>query len=504
MSASTLAGLQPAPVWTLFEAISRVPRCSGKEQHIRAWVREWAAARGIPWREDSVGNLLLRQEADPGWGGVPTLVLQAHLDMVCVRRPGAAVDPEKDPLELRVEGNVVRAEGTTLGADNGVGVAMCLAALSDRSRPRGPIEALFTVDEECGFSGALGLKPGFFTGKYLLNLDSEELGVITIGTAGGEYTDYTLKAPRMAAPGDDWRRVQLAVDGLAGGHSGIDIHRGRLNALKVVLEALACVEQLRPEPVWRLEHLEGGTATNAIPPSAGLALLVPRTDAARAFAALARWREANLSRLLAVEPGLRVHLADHGSAAGLRAYSPEDSRRLAHLLAAVPHGPLAWSRTIPGLVETSNNLARVRCRDEAVEVNLSCRSSVDEELLALSGRLKALGETHGAEVRQHSRYPGWAAEPDSPFLEVVRRCYQEASGAAVHLKAFHAGLECGVFKGLDPALQIASIGPVIRGVHTPEEEVEVASVALIWSVLRRIVQSMRDVGGGAKREGQEP
>ena len=204
MEERALATLEPQPVWSLFEAISRVPRCSGKEQRIRAWVREWASWQGIACREDAAGNFLLRREASPGGEGVPTLVLQAHLDMVCLREPGAEVDPERDPIRLRLEGGVVRARGTTLGADNGIGVALCLAALSDGQRacgrPCGALEVLLTVDEEAGFSGALGVKPGFFSGRHLLNLDSEELGVITIGAAGGEHTDYTLTAPREAVP----------------------------------------------------------------------------------------------------------------------------------------------------------------------------------------------------------------------------------------------------------------------------------------------------------------
>jgi len=496
MEESALAGLEPQPVWSLFEAISRVPRCSGKEQRIRAWVREWAGSQGIACSEDAAGNLLLRREAVPagGRGGarVPTLVLQAHLDMVCLREPGAEVDPERDPLRLRREGSVVRADGTTLGADNGIGVALCLAALSDpRPLPGGSggaLEVLRTVDEECGCSGALGMTAGFFRGKRLLKLDSEERGLITIGAAGGEHTDYSLTAPRQAAPDAAHCILHLAVEGLAGGHSGIDIHRGRANAIKVLLPAVDCLRALRPALPVRLAGIEGGTVANAIAPAARLTLIVPRGDGARARRALQRWGQRAQTDLRRLEPEACVNLAapsgrEGGAAqAPPQAFSPEDSQRILGLLAAIPHGPLAYSRTEATLVETSCNLARASCGAAGVDIAVSCRSSVSEELAALSRRLRRLGED-------------WAAEPASAFLRLLQDCYEQASGAPVRLQAVHAGLECGVFKALDPALQIASIGPDIRRVHTPREEVEAGSVAVIWAVLLRLLQEMAGADG---------
>jgi dipeptidase D len=486
MEPRVLAGLQPQAVWEIFEGITGVPRCSGKEQRIRAWVKEWAGRRGIGCREDQTGNLLLRREATEGRGQAPVLVLQAHMDMVCAKTADCPVDFDRDPIPVRVRGEVVASQGTTLGADNGIGVALALAALEDPSLRRGPLEVLLTVGEEVGFVGAFGLEPGFFTGKYLLNLDSEELGLITIGTAGGEYTDYVVPATfRQAARS---RAVRLSVEGLAGGHSGIHIHLPRLNAIRLIVQAL---EELGKATELRISSLEGGMATNAIPASAACTFLVPVERAGEVLQRLRDWRERIFRESREKEPGMRIEVAEAGQT---RAASRGQTEALLGLLRELPHGPLAFSKEIEGLVETSNNLALVRSGGKAFEVSLMCRSSVDSELESLSKRLRQIGERQVARVRQHDRYPGWTADPGCRFNALVKQEYEAVLGRPAQLKAYHFGLECGVFKGLDPDLRMASIGPTIQGVHSTEECVEIASVGVVWQVIRRVIEGMERLG----------
>jgi dipeptidase D len=496
MSNQALESLEPRIVWNLFEHITRLPRCSGKEEKIRGWIRAWADERGIAWKEDSAGNLLLRGAASAGRESVPTLVLQAHLDMVCAKATGSPIDHQRDPIPAYVDGGWVRARGTTLGADNGIGIAYALGALIDPELPRGPLEVLLTVDEEGGMKGAFGLKGGFFTGRYLVNLDSEELGLITIGTAGGEYTDFSL--PVRREPGTGWAPLRVSVDGLAGGHSGIDIHLPRLNAIKVLLSGIEAVRRRGP---LRIATLEGGAAANVIPPSARCACLVPGPSVATARKSLERWRRETLRRARSGEPGISIEVGVGMEAAGTAAPEPvspcteESTAALCALLAEIPQGVLAWSADIEGLVETSNNLATVKSEGDHFEILTNARSSVDASLEEVAHRLRTSGESHGATVKQHTRYPGWKATPRSRFNLYVKERYEALLGAPVVLKAFHAGLECGVFKGVAPELEMVSLGPTLRGVHTPEEAIDVASVRTLWGVLRSIVGGMDKMEG---------
>ena len=466
------ADLNPPLVWQLFQAISRIPRCSKKEKKICAWIKAWAKQRNIPCKSDRTGNLLLCRAASPGREGVPVLVLQAHLDMVCVKSEGVRFDFDNEPIPIRVDGANVRAQGTTLGADNGIGVAYCLAALIDPRARCGPLEVLLTVDEEEGGTGALGLKAGFFSGRYLLNLDSEETGIITIGTAGLEITDFEFPFRLKKASG--CTALSLIIRGLAGGHSGMDIHLPRVNAIKLVSAALNKLgEQL---PV-RLGRFDGGEAANSIPAKAECIVLVPEEAQAGALAVLEQWRRETLSRTRDIEPGLEISIHPDNAK---KAFSIEETDTIRRLLTEIPHGARAFSRDIEGLVESSNNLARVRSRKSIFEITVSYRSCAENSLDEL-----------GAEMK--SRAPGWTAKPDSPFSRMVQKHYGEVLDRPAELKAFHAGLECGIFTRIAPDLRMASIGPDIHSVHTPQEHVNIPSVALVWTVILRIVAAMGEL-----------
>jgi dipeptidase D len=480
MRRESLDRLEPQRVWGMFEEITRIPRCSGNEENIRLWVLQWAESRGLSGRTDEGGNVLLSVPASPGCETYPTLVLQAHLDMVCAAESGLSFDFDREPIPLRVEGQFVTTQGTTLGADNGIGIAYALAALSDPTLRHGPLQALFTVGEENGFTGAFALRPGFFTGEYMINLDSEDLGQITIGSAGGEFTDYLL--PLDVQEAESEQALELAVDGLQGGHSGLHIHLPRLNAIKTVLHGLS---SLRQELRLRLCRFEGGAAANAIPTNSRCSVLVPVGLIERARALLEEWKERTLRDAQKIEPGMRI---DIGEVADRGGWTEEQTKLFLSLLADLPQGPLSFSREIEGLVETSVNLGVVRSTADGVELLVNCRSSVNEELSDLSRRLKGIGERHGTRVRQHGRYPGWTANPSSPFNILVREQYEAVLGRRVVLKADHVGLECGVFKGISPALEIASLGPTLKNVHSPGERVDIPSVAIVWEVIRRVIE----------------
>jgi dipeptidase D len=403
--------------------------------------------------------------------------------MVCVKKDGVSIDFDSDPIPIRLDGSSVSAEGTTLGADNGIGVAYCLAGLIDPRLSYGPLEALLTVDEEDGATGALGLQSGFFSGSYLLNLDSEETGIITIGTAGYEVTDYTVPVRSERTTGSV--ALWFSISGLAGGHSGVDIHLPRLNAIRLAAEALDSLREAFPV---RLGRFEGGEATNSIPARADCTVLVPAESKRLGTSLLEKWRVQALSQFRVNEPGLEISINETDQE---NAYSIEQTDTICGLLNEIPHGPLAFSTDIEGLVESSNNLARVKSKEDVFEIKLSCRSSV--ELDELSRQLRGIGEKYGAAIKQHSRLPAWTVKPTSPFSRLVQEHYRAAFGKPVRQKAYHAGLECGIFMGIAPNLEMASVGPEIRSVHTPDENVEIASVALLWDVLSRIIAGMGEL-----------
>ncbi len=480
MGKRVLSHLEPETIWHIFEDITSVPHPSNKEELLRQWAKSWAKEHDLPVKEDETGNLLIAGRAATGCGGYPTLVLQAHMDMVCQKRSDVEFDFEREPLKIKVDGDYVVAEGTTLGADNGIGIALALAALKERELKNGPLEALLTVNEETGFTGAFGIKPGFFTGKYLLNLDSEILGEVTIGSAGGGDTKYTLPGSRMAQKG--FRGIQITVDGLTSGHSGIHIHLPRLNAIKV---AVSGVQQL---PNFLIGCFESGTAVNVISAHARVEVLVPEKEIEDALNILQAWKTKTLTEAQEKEPGIKIIVSKSSET---HAYTEKQSKALITLLAEVPHGPLSFSRDIEELVQTSNNLAMVHSSDELITVSLNSRSSITKELDELRAELKAIGERYGTTVSQDEGYPGWVANPESEFVTLVKSSYEEALEKEVVLSAVHAGLECGLFVNLDPDIQIASIGPDISSAHTPSEKVHIKSVGKIWDTLKKIIENMR-------------
>ncbi|MBU0641184.1 MAG: beta-Ala-His dipeptidase [Planctomycetes bacterium] len=484
--------LEPQSVWRLFAGIAAVPRCSKHEENIRKHMRAVAEGLGFRVREDAPGNMVIEIPATPGHEKAPITVLQGHVDMVCEKNSGTAHDFAKDQIKLIVgqDANgaaIVHADQTTLGADNGIGLAMALAAASAPDVVHGPLELLCTVDEEAGMTGAKALQPGFFKGKRLLNLDSEEDNVIYIGCAGGCDVSLSWKFQTSAPPaGAEACRVTVA--GLRGGHSGGDIHLNRANANRLLVQTLRAAGST---PV-QLVSVKGGTLRNALPREATALVVGPQG----VTAALQRTAEFARSEAIreAGEDGCTITVAP-ASADGETVLSTEDTHRLLTALTALPHGVLAIVPEIRGLVQTSNNVATVVSAPvgDSLKVDVGCltRSSVGSDLYAAVRQIKAVGRLAGAEVASGNEYPGWKPNVDSPLLATCRRIYEEAFDESPNVTAIHAGLECGIIgERMGGGIDMVSFGPKLTGPHSPDECVYIDSVQKSWKYLTAVLAEL--------------
>ncbi|RLI56910.1 MAG: hypothetical protein DRP09_05110 [Candidatus Thorarchaeota archaeon] len=492
-----LEHLEPRLVWEIFEMVfTATPRESKKEEKIRevlkTWIRARAESEGIDVVvvEDDTGNILVKVPATSGMESYPSVLLQGHMDMVCETDRPDGFDFDNSPIPVRIQdnGEWVDADGTTLGADNGIGVSLGLALIFDKDVKHGPLELLITVDEETGLVGAFGLEPEKMgiESRLLMNLDSESLGVITIGSAGGGDTTLTKTLERHEAQSKTF--YVLEVKGLFGGHSGVDIHKHRANANKIVARILS---SLTREMDVALAHWTGGDKHNAIPRESLAKFAVPsdRTDdAERIIAGVSRHiLDYYTSGSKKLEPDIEITWKKTES---IRVFSNEESMNIIATVDIVPHGPLAFSPHVPGLVETSNNLAVVKTLDDGVTVMLSTRSSVDDELEAFRGTLQNLAAVAGWEVTLKDAYPGWNPDPDSPFLKFVHQHYERLLGKEVRVEAIHAGLECGIIGSKIPGLQMLSVGPGLKNPHTPDEKVHIADVGVMYKLLKEVLANL--------------
>lgn len=478
-----MTDLDPKPLWEIFALMSSVPRGSGNEAGVMKALGDWAQKHRLAVKQDETGNMLISIPATPGREGVAPVLLQGHVDMVCEKNAATKHDFTKDPIRTRVEGDWVMAEGTTLGSDNGIGVAMGLATAVDPHALHGPVEVLLTVDEERGLTGAAGIKPGFFTAKRMINLDSEEDVSLFIGCAGGRDTSFTFTATAAKSPKESAGR-KVMVMGLKGGHSGLDINLNRGNAIKILTRCLLAAAE---EGDLRLVDVSGGSMRNAIPREATATVVIPGSKG-RAFkqridAVAATIRE----ELAGIDNELIVKVT---TVQAPRCFSKDSSRTLMNLMAAIPNGVLAMSPAIPGLVETSSNLGVART--EGAKVTLVCcsRSSVMSSLAAVVQQHRAIGELAGAAIVQPAGYPGWKPNPASEMVRLTSRKYAEIFGSQPELKAIHAGLECGLLTEKYPDLDIVSFGPNIHGAHSPDEKVSVSSVQKVYRLLTGVLADL--------------
>ena len=475
----TLEGLEPRLIWEHFLAISQIPRCSGNEAGVREYVLEVATRNGCAHETDPTGNTVVRKKATPRMESRPVVVLQAHLDMVCEKNKDTEHDFATDPIRWKRDGDWIGAEGTTLGADNGIGVAAALAVLEDKGIAHGPLELLFTVDEETGLMGAGGLTPDMLEGRTLFNLDSEDEHTIFIGCAGGQDTVLALRLDTEAVPGG-LKAASIRVGGLQGGHSGLEIDRGRGNALKLLARFLA---KKAPLLQARVAHIDGGSKRNAIPRECDAVVCLPPGNlealkkAAREFEGICKG-EYGIQ-----DPGVYVRVAEEGFESPGRLLRPELQDRLLDLLVCLPHGAISMSPDIPGLVQTSTNLAVITTGEGAVTISTSQRSSVATELVTASDMVAAAGRLAGAHVHHGEGYPGWKPNPDSPVLGRAKAVYPSLFGKEPNVTAIHAGLECGIIGDRFPGMDMISFGPTITGAHSPDERVDAASVNRFWELL---------------------
>lgn len=483
----TIRDLKPALIWSIFDDITRVPRPSKKEEKIRQFLLDFAAQHNIAVKTDAIGNVVMTKPATPGHENAPVVILQSHMDMVCESND-KNFDFENNPITTVIDGDWVHADGTTLGADNGIGMAASLAVMADGSLVHGPVEALFTVDEETGLTGANNLGEGMITGTMLLNLDSEDDAEIFVGCAGGVDTTCTFTYKRSFAPTDFYFFRVSVSDGL-GGHSGGDIHLGRANANKLLARFLWNLSQKHEVS---LSEIDGGNLRNAIPRAAH-AVIGVHTSKKEDVVAMLNMFVADVEREYAgIEPTLKIEMET--------AEKPEFAIDSATTMAVIralysaPHGVISMSRELEGLVETSTNLASVKMLpDNKILVTTSQRSSVDSRKWDIANQVQALFEMAGATVTHGDGYPGWAPNMNSRIMEIARDAYNELYGKVPAIKAIHAGLECGLFLQKYPHLDMVSFGPTLRGVHSPTEKMNIPAVERFWGQLTRILEKVADL-----------
>lgn len=479
--------LKPKLVWEIFDEITKVPRPTHHLDKMKAFLVDWAKRHDIEVHTDEVGNVMMRVPATPGHENAPTVILQGHQDMVAEKTPESNHDFMNDPIETIVDGEWVRANGTTLGADNGLGCATAMAALIDPDLVHGPLEALLTVDEEQGLIGANGLQKGFVTGNILLNLDSEEMGSLVIGCAGGKVTICSIPMTKQPAP--DGVFFEVRVSGLKGGHSGMEINLGRANANQQLARFLWEADRRTP---LQLSYIDGGNLANAIPRDAMAVVVVSRDDA-EAFAAYA----AEFCATLHAEYDA-VENPDFGFGVTECAAQPEiiESQLAHNLIAALfacPNGVQSMSAAIPGLVETSDNLASVKMlRDNTIEVTIHQRSSVDSRRDEIADRVSALFGMIGADIKFDDSYVGWEPNPNSPVLKVAEESYRKLFGTDPKVEALHAGLECGLFLEKMPDLDMVSFGPTLKDIHSPGEKANIKTVQEFYELLAEMLRRLAD------------
>lgn len=477
--------LKPALVWGIFDDITRVPRPSKHEEKIVAWLIDFAKQHNLEYKSDEVGNVVIRKGATVGYEDAPTVILQSHMDMVCEKNSDVQHDFMHDPIKTRIEDGWVKACGTTLGADCGIGMAAALAVLIDPSIEHGPIEALFTVDEETGLTGAFNLGKDMVTGRYLINLDSEDDGEIFIGCAGGVDTLATFRYRREAV-GGDMCFYRIAFSGLCGGHSGDDIDKGRANSNKLLARLLLLAEE---NCELRLSQFDGGNLRNAIPREANAVVAVPKSKASE-FEALAKaFAVAVADEYRITEPNMKFAIA---KCEGADVINQKSQKALLRALVGLPNGVLAMSAALEGLVETSTNLASVKFEGRnKIVVTTSQRSSVESAKLYARESVASVFALAGAKVLHSDGYPGWAPNPESQLLEVCCASHRDLFGSEAKVRAIHAGLECGLFLEKYPWLEMVSFGPTLRGVHSPDERIEIATVEKFWLLLLDVLKRVK-------------
>lgn len=479
---SALSSLYPQPLWQWFDQICAIPHPSKHEQALSQHIQQWARDKGLAVIEDKVGNLIIKKPATPGFENRKIVVIQAHLDMVPQKNADKTHDFTKDPIDAYVDGDWVKARGTTLGADNGIGMASALAILGSDDIQHGPLEVLLTIDEEAGMTGAFGVEPGMLDAEILINTDSEQEGEIYMGCAGGVDAEFTVPV--------QWQNTasgviafDLSLTGLKGGHSGVNIHLGRGNANKLLARFLA-------DHATALElavaSFSGGSLRNAIPREATVSLTVPAAKLTQLQQAVTEFEALLQFELAAVEPALKLSLAEVVTPAQVLTAATQHT--LINLLNVCPNGVMRMSDEVAGVTETSLNMGVISTKEDSIQVLCLIRSLIDSGRQQVESMLTSLAQLSGAAVKFSGAYPGWKPNPDSPVMAIVRDTYQDIYHKEPVIMVIHAGLECGLFKKPYPDMDMVSIGPTIRFPHGPDEMVNITTVGQYWELLLAVLQ----------------
>ena len=472
-----ISSLEPKALWSHFDAILTIPRASKDENRIRTHVVNIADRAGCNHTIDNAGNLVVQKPAVAGYDGAEVTILQSHLDMVQEKNSDVKHDFRTDPIVPKRRGSHVTASGTTLGSDNGIGIATMLAIMETKRLVHGPLEFLFTIDEETGLTGASHLDASLLTGRRLINLDSEEEGILYVGCAGGGDTSMRVKIEHEHLR-DEATGITLALTGLKGGHSGCDIHLQRGNALCLLARALWTAYLLFP---FHLAKIEGGSAHNAIPREAFADLVVTRATKDEIVMAIESEMANVRDEYCSVDPDLKFSINQNESVKA--PWTLHSTENVIQLLASLPHGVEAMNYDIPSLVNTSSNLATVSQDDDSLVITTSSRSSIDAALEAVRRRIKAIGRLAGADVDETPAYPGWKPDLASPLLKITKSAYEQELGTTPSVQAIHAGLECGIIGKKIPGMDMISFGPIIEFPHSPDERVQIDSVGRFYRLL---------------------
>jgi len=471
------------PIWEYFNEILQIPRASGKEEKILVYLKDFAQNHNLAYSQDKPGNLLIKKEATRGKENIETVILQSHIDMVCEKNMAIRHDFDKDPIQAKIMDNWIIASGTTLGADDGIGVASQLAILASEKIEHGPIECLFTVDEESGMTGAMELGSDFLSGKILLNLDSEDEGELFIGCAGGIDTLATYEIIHAKTPGSH-TAFKLFINGLKGGHSGDEIHKGLGNSIKILNRILW---EGSKKFDLKVHNFMGGNLRNAIAREA-LSIFVIPNDKIQSFQTFVTELSDTIKKEYSkTDPGLHINLDETDLPNEVFERSFQDG--LLSALYACPHGALSMSHDIEGLVESSTNLASVKqTNNKTLEITTSQRSSVESAKTDVSQMVESVFLLSGAKVIHSGSYPGWTPNTNSTILGITRSVYEKLFGNKAEVKAIHAGLECGLFLKKYPKLDMISFGPTIKGAHSPDERLHIESTYKFWDLLLEVLK----------------
>ena len=477
--------LSPKHVWGYFYELTRIPRPTGHMEAVTRFMTAFGEGLGLETLQDEVGNVLIRKPATPGMEGRKTVTLQAHLDMVPQKNASTRHDFEKDPIDAYIDGEWVTARDTTLGADDGMGVALAMAVLADKSLRHGPIEALFTIDEEQAMDGAFGLKPNFLKGDILLNCDSEKEGELFVGCAGGADMNisFQFKEDTYIPEGDV--AVKVSLTGLKGGHSGVDIHLGRANANKLMFRFLK--EAVRDYGA-RLASVEGGSLRNAIPREAFAVVTIPGDNVEALWELVADYQDTFREEYKGIEEG--IHFTAEMAELPATLIPEEIQDDFINAIEGCQNGVISMLHDFPGTVESSSNLAVVRTSNELIEISILVRSSSESRKYAICSSLESIFALAGAKVEETGGYNGWQPDIDSPLLRLARTTYKDIFGKEPEVKVMHAGLECGIIQGAYPKMDMISIGPDLEHPHSPDERVNIQSVEKVWKFITTTLERL--------------